>query len=242
MIRWLQRLGWACSLLVGAALLVLCFPQPLFAYQLRYGPYSVWSDRPIPPALRPVLDEVTARLARSDLYSTDQRFRVFICNENWRLAIYSQQFSGAMGGVTDNIFTRNVYLRESDITRNRIIPPGGWGEFMLDRPLTYYIAHELTHVMESRAFGRSLELRYPRWLIEGYADYIGKAGRFDYVQNRRALLAGARELDPARSGLYRLFHLEVAYLLDRKHERVRQLFEAPPREEKVRAALLREAR
>jgi predicted metal-dependent hydrolase len=43
-----------------------------------------------------------------------------------------------------------------------------------DRPLSYFIAHEAAHVMQSRRFGRLLSLRYPRWLVEGHADLVAK--------------------------------------------------------------------
>ncbi|MEO8115597.1 MAG: hypothetical protein ABI655_14515 [Phenylobacterium sp.] len=236
----LRALRWALGavgLVIGGALVVLCTPQPLFAHHLEYGRYQVWSDRPIPPEITAVLDDATRRLERSELYGPGERFRLFFCNDNWRLALYSQRFSGRMGGVADTLLTRNVYLRQSDIARNRLIPPSGWRATMADRPLSYYLAHELTHVMESRAFGRAPALRYPPWLLEGYADYIGKAGQFDYAENRLAMLARAREMDPRASGLYRLYPLEVAYMMDRRGQTVRQLFADPPPETEVRAAI-----
>lgn len=217
------------ALVVAIALAIIWFPQPLFAYHLRYGAFDLWSDRPIPPQARGVLDEVARRLSSSPLWSPDQRFAVFVCNDNWRLALYSQRFSGKMAGVTDTIFTRNVYLRAADIAANRLIPPHA-GADMSDRPLTYYLAHEFTHSMESRAFGRAPALRYPHWLLEGYADYVGKAGQFDYAKNLAALKAGSPQMDWRTSGLYRVFHLETSYYLDHKRMGVRELFAARPSE------------
>ncbi|MGH6911427.1 MAG: hypothetical protein ACREE0_17230, partial [Phenylobacterium sp.] len=172
-------------------------------------------------------------------YSPDQTFRIFICNDQWRLALYSERFSGRMAGAADTAFTRNVYMRRADIPRNRLIPPGGWDAAkMADRPLSYYLAHELTHVMESRAFGRGTSLRYPGWLNEGYADYVGKAGQFDMADNARALRAGAFAMDPKASGLYRRHHLEVAYLLDRQGLTIRQLYADPPDEPALGARIM----
>jgi hypothetical protein len=87
---------------------------------------------------------------------------------------------------------------------------------------------EITHADESRRFGRTMILRYPEWLLEGYADYVGKGGDFDFDANRRQFIAGARELDRARSGLYRGYHLRVAYLLDKKGWTLEQVFDRPP--------------
>jgi hypothetical protein len=229
--RWVARVLLAIGLAAVALFAVLCTPQPFFAHHVSFGRYRVWSDRPIPRQIAGVLDDVTRRLARSDLYTPDQRFRIFLCNDEWRLALYSWHFQGGMGGTTDGAFTQNVYIRRSDVALNRLIPRQGWtAEKMAGRPLSYYIAHELTHVLEARAFGRTDGLRYPRWLREGYADYVGKGGDFDLAANARLLRAGAPALDPKVSHLYLRYHLEVAYLMDRKHRTIRQIFADPPDE------------
>jgi len=237
--RFLIRLAAVGAFVVAAGFVALCTPQPLFAHHLTYGRYQVWSDRPIEPEIRDVLDDVTRRISRSAIWSPDQRFRIFICNDPWRLALYSQRFSGGMGGVADTGFTRNVYVRRADIPRNRLIPPSGWDPVkMADRPLSYYLAHELTHVMESRAFGRGSAVRFPVWVNEGYADYVAKAGRFDLAGNVRDLRAGALAMDPKASGLYRRHHLEVAYLLDRQGMTIRELYAHPPDEAALRARII----
>ena len=66
----------------------------------------------------------------------------------------------------------------------------------------------------------------PQWVREGYADYVGKGSDFNYAEARAAFLSGAPEMDLERSGLYRRFHLLVAYLLDRKHWTVDRLLRA----------------
>ena len=48
--------------------------------------------------------------------------------------------------------------------------------------------------------------------------------------NARLLRAGAPALDPKVSHLYLRYHLEVAYLMDRKHRTIRQIFADPPDE------------
>ena len=238
--RWLIRILSVVAVLafiLAGALALICTPQPFFAHHLRHGAYDLWSDRPIPAEAPAVLDEVTRRVARSPLWSADQRFSVFICNDGWRLALFSMRLSSRMGGVADTIFTGNVYLRRSDLALNRLIPPSGWRPAMADRPLSYYMAHEFTHVMEARAFGRAPVLRYPHWLLEGYADYVAKAGRFDYARNLADLRAGASEMDWKASGLYRVYHLETAYYLDRRRMSVRDLFAARPTEAEALAAV-----
>lgn len=215
---------------------VLVFPQPLFAHSTVHGQYRVWSDRPIDPAIAAVLDDATRRLRTSELFDPAAEFRIFICNEPWRLWLFSR--STAVGGSADPLFSRNIYLREADIAANRLIPPTGVLADADVRPLSYFIAHEATHVMQSRAFGRLMEWRFPDWLTEGYADWVGKSGQFDFAENRRLLARGDPRLDHARSGLYRRYHLMVAFLIERQGRSARELFDQPPEEAAVVRSLL----
>lgn len=239
--RWIRRSLSAASLLIAACLLVLTTPHVLFAYQLTHGRFHVWSDRPIDPASAVrVLDDAERRLATSALDSPDHRFQIFVCNDNWKLALYSQQLSGQMGGVADGWLTQNIYLREANFQTNQIVPPRSWMYDRSDRPLSYYIAHEATHILEAKAFGRLYAVRYPTWLVEGYADYVGKAGQFDVADNLRLLKSGDPRLDPKASGLYRRYHLEVAYVLDHQGRSTSELFEDRAEERQVRNALERD--
>lgn len=233
-VRIASKVGLGIILLLAAGLAALALPQPLFRHHVTRGDWQVWSDRPIDPTIATVLDDASRRLRTSALYTPGQPIRVFICNSSWRLWFYSQRFSSRMGGATDTWLTRNVYLRQADIPRNRLVRTSNLP--MLDaaqRPLSYYFAHEGTHVLQSRAFGRLFSLRYPQWLKEGYADYVGKGGDFDLDENRRLFATGDRLLDFRATGLYRRFHLEVAWMLDRKHATVRQLFADPPEQAAV---------
>jgi len=82
--------------------------------------------------------------------------------------------------------------------------------------------HYITHVDLSRRYGRTQIARYP--------DYVGKGGDFDFDAYRARFIAGASELDPAKSTLYLGYHLRVAYLLDKKHRTLDDIFAIPSRE------------
>jgi len=214
-------------LFVGAlALTLLLFPQPLFAYSFDYGRFRIWSDRPIDPAIVHVLRDAERRLQRSELDDPDAEFRIFFCNEPWRLWLFTR--SAAVGGSADTLLSRNIYLRESDVAANRLIPPEGALADAEVRPLAYFIAHEATHVTQSRTFGRLMEWRYPDWLTEGHADFVAKGGAFDVAENRRLLIAGDPRLDYTASGLYRGYHLMFAHLVEEQGRPIRSLFEDPP--------------
>ena len=224
--------------LSGAYLIVLSFPDPVFPYSHGYRGFQVSSDRPIDPRIDGVIDDAIRRLQTSELYRPGEPFRVHICNSTWRLWLYSEKFSDQMGGEADTWLTRNIYIRPADIARNRIVSPSA--EEISDvahRPLSYFIAHEATHILESRAFGRLMIVTHPKWMVEGYADYVGKGGDFDFEANRRLWRDHSPMLDYSGSGLYRIFHLEVSQLLDRKGWTVRQMFTRNPTEASVQRQL-----
>jgi hypothetical protein len=230
----LGRLGLALLTILFLALAVLAFPQPLFAHQTSYRNFEIWSDRPIDPAIGGVLDDALRRLETSELYSPGQTFRIFFCNSDWRMWIYSQRFNSALGGAADNWLTQNIYLRTSDIAGNALIAPGDVPLSDADvRPLSYFIAHEAAHILEARAFGRFMGLVYPVWLTEGYADLVGKGGDFDAAENLSLLQAGDPRLDYQQSGLYRGYHLMVLHALDLRGGSVRRLFDDPPDGEEI---------
>jgi hypothetical protein len=221
-----------------AYVLAASFPKPMFGYRVDYQNYQVWSDQPIPDEISHVLDDVTRRLRTSSLHDRDTPVEIFFCNEPWRLWLFGRRFSTQLGGAADVWVTRQVFIRASDIAANRIHTPTGRPlADAAQRPLSYYIAHEITHSDVSRRFGRTVMLRYPEWLLEGYADYVGKGGDFDFEENRALFAAGAAALERDRSGLYREFHLKVAYLLDKKGWTLEQVFANPPEESALDARL-----
>ncbi|HVJ54600.1 MAG TPA: hypothetical protein VM689_19220 [Aliidongia sp.] len=239
--RWrVARRGFGLLFLIGALCVgALACPETAFAYHTSYRQFEVWSDRPIDGAITSIIDDTTRRLQRSELYTPDLQFRVFLCNSTWRLGLYGL-FQTGVGGITYPWLTSNIYIRAADIAENRILPPHpGPIADAEHRPLSYFIAHEATHIMQSRAFGRLFALRYPEWLNEGYADYVGKGGDFDLGENLDLLKAGNPALDYARSGLYRGYHLEVAWLLDRQGRSIRSVYADPPSEVGLIEALKR---
>jgi hypothetical protein len=85
----------------GGYVLLLRYPQALFAYSVTSGPLSLYSDRAF--ALehgRSLLDRVHAKLARSPLYSSQERHTVFICNAPWRQRLFFLAAPGAGASTT----------------------------------------------------------------------------------------------------------------------------------------------
>lgn len=218
-------LGGAVTLMLA----VTVYPQPLFAHSVEYGAFSIYSDRPISPAMARVISDAESRLKSSEFYRRDDNFQVFICTDPWRLFLLAKNV--ALGGMADPL-TRNIYIREADAEANRLVIPSGVLADAQDRPLSYFIAHEAAHVMQSRRLGRFVSLRYPRWLVEGHADFVAKGGAFSTLGNRALLHQGDERLGShfARRGLYRRYHLMVVSVLEAGTTET-ALFASPPPEE-----------
>ncbi|MEZ5029774.1 MAG: hypothetical protein R2787_00055 [Saprospiraceae bacterium] len=211
-------------------LFLLTFPSVFFAYKIEYKQCTVYSDKPIDDNITVIIDDAIGRISKSELYDSTIHFNFFICNDIWRLSLFTQGNTNA-GAVTQYDFTRNIFFRPCDIVENKIIPAESWyfkndSLAFIDRPLIYYFAHEMTHVLQSQYTGRG-HWRYPTWLTEGYADYIAKDGEFDFNKNLTLWHDKAPELDPTK-GLYRLYHLKIAYLLDRQNKTIKEIYEHTP--------------
>jgi hypothetical protein len=204
-------------------LLILCFPDPLFAYEFEHGPIIVRSDLPIPATAESVLRDSERRLARSTFYQPSTRRRVYICNRSWRFFLFAN-IRYRVGGLTYPPLSNNVFLRAADFDDNRLTSPSGL-KVPGVRSLSYFIAHEIAHTMVADQVGSLAYARLPDWKNEGYCDYVAKGGAFSFDDELRKLRAGDPELDPARSGLYLRYHLLVVYLLDKKGVSPRDLFE-----------------
>jgi hypothetical protein len=195
-------------------LALIAFPGPLFSYQARLENITIFSDAPIPPAVDDVLRDARQRLRKSPLNDPTLQHRIFICNRNWRFALFANTDYGA-GGVTKAWLNRNIFLRRSDFERNRLIGPSG-RETPGERTLAYFVAHEITHALEVYRLGRVPYLRLPAWKREGYADYVARDSDGLLCDRLAAFRRGAVEMDPKLSGLYLRYLLFVSYLLDRE--------------------------
>jgi hypothetical protein len=234
----LRIAGASLALFAGYAAL-LCVPEPFFAFSVRADNLVLHSDRPFPQAAAMrVLELTAAKLAQSPLYSKTQDHHIFICNARWRQMLFFNKDYG-VGGVAPYPVAGNVFLRDASIDDNRLISPRGT-PVPGDRTLDYFIAHEITHQLTGHAIGPMRYLRLPQWVREGFADYVGKGGSFNYEEARRAYLAGAPEMDWRKSGLDWRFNLEVAYLLDHRHWSVWQLLREPPADGTVDADIRKE--
>jgi hypothetical protein len=191
---------------------VLTRPQIVFAYEVRANNVVLHARSPLPGRAAEIAAAALQRVSRSPFYVPTDRYDVYLCDTPGLFAFFALWHHN-VGGFADVYLTRNVWLRPSHVERDRLVGPSG-AEASGDRTLTYYVAHEITHIMAARRLGRAGYYRVEKWQQEGYADYVGKGGAFDFPAMQRDFQAGVPALDFARSGLYLRYHLLVAELID----------------------------
>lgn len=165
----IRVLRWISGVIVGLGFFYLgclLWPEAFFSHHVRYGQINVYTTAPT--ALAATVADVDTRLSRSSLYDTSFAERVFICGSLRQFAFFTRG-RAYLGGLCDDRLTRNIFIHPADFAAGRLQPYYGWRD---DRPLSYFLAHEITHSLCSHYLGRWSK-RVPTWLWEGYADYIG---------------------------------------------------------------------
>lgn len=223
--RKMKRVLWLLAGVVVGWLVLVIHPQPLFAYTTQRANLVLHARRPFPPATQPLLDDVLRRVSASPLYDAGRVHHVFLCDTPalfGALALWKWK----VGGVTQVLVNGNVLIRPADIARGVVF--GRNGEVKKgDRPLAYFIAHEVTHAITGDRIGRWQYRKLAAFQTEGYADYVAFARHLDWRAERQALARDAPEMDPGRSGLYRRYEVIVDYLLDGRGMSVDQLLARP---------------
>ena len=220
MMRLLRRCLLWSAMSLGAVLLIfaglIAWPAPLFAYALGTGKIVVRSDQPIPSAGgEQFIRDCERLLARSPLKAESDRYHVYVTNAAWRHHLYSLPAPEAGGVAYFYGFGGSAFLSGANFETGRLIK---WGYVTTPpRTLAYFCAHELTHIVVGEHLGVIQSERQPKWVHEGFPDYVGIEHRQTFEALRDAL--GDRPVDiPMMQayGAYPQFRLLVTFFLEKK--------------------------
>jgi hypothetical protein len=202
--RVLRLLPW----MAAAYILLLCFPQVLFARELSYRNLRIYSREPLDNGIYDLLDRVESRLAASDI-GTDVTPRIFMTNGFDVYALLSlyvgrNSFGKSYAALpADNVFINKADIAKDLVFRNTPAPN--------ERSLSGVIAHEITHLWMRKRFGYWRNLAMPAWKKEGYAEYVAGGATLDYETGVRMWKANPRD----ESGyLYFKYYMLVRHLLE----------------------------
>ena len=151
------------------------FATPLYAPQLLAFPYrtatpigTVWSETPIAPEiLASTSDAVRARMATTPLADANERRPIFLTEGGWRWSWL------APGNVSAFALSRPL-TRAVVVNRANLAGDAASGKPSSDRKRTLasLLAHEFTHGLIRRRYGEVASIQFPRWKVEGYADFV----------------------------------------------------------------------
>lgn len=195
--------------LAGCYLLLLFFPNPLFAYSTRVGPFRIHSDRPLPREIDRVVDRALKQLEGSPFYESEDRFHLYLANDSWRRRLLNPRASGAFAAAF--VFTGNTILNRTDIPADTCFNDL---ERHSERPLHQVIAHECTHHLLARKLGWMAYVRLPTWKNEGYCEHVAGSSTFPEEKGVELLKAGRSASAPAFR--YLTYRLATTYQLEQQ--------------------------
>src|SRR4030095_3455366 len=154
-------------LFIGAAyILLLSFPQLLFAHETSYKDFKIYSRQPLDQNIYAVLDKVQARLAKSEINNGEVRPKVFLTNNFTLYSALSISIGGNSFGKGYPVLpTSNVFINKSHTATDLVFRNAPANN---QRSLSGVIAHEVTHLLIRTRFGYWRNLTMPAWKKEGY--------------------------------------------------------------------------
>lgn len=210
-LRWFRC---HCSGYLSGALLSLCIisvfsftPSLFMKHSYEQNGVKLLSDVKLLDNSYKVLGAVNERIAASELYRPDMKFKVYLCNKRW-VYFLASSFSLSSKGV----YVTTTGRIAIDMTRIK-------GK----NDLVHCITHEITHDMVQKHLGWRV-LTTPKWVSEGYAEYVAQRSwsYCDVKENLAQIRTG--NIDPDDYGLYWLL---VSYALDVNNMPLVELFRKP---------------
>ena len=209
----------AATLLL-AYLLLLCFPQVVFAHSVTYRCFRVYSAATIDSNIYPILDRAEQKLAGSEISDSRASYHVFLCPSH---AAYGFFAPGARRAFAANLrLVPNIFVNTADVRADAVTTGTGQHD---RRTLSGVVAHECTHTLLVRKFGLARSFLLPSWKQEGYCDYVAQETSFDREEGARLLKRGGS--DPSPSFLYFKAFTAISYLKGQKQWSVSRIMDSP---------------
>lgn len=195
--------------------LILIFPQILFAHEVSYKNFNVYSRQPLDESVYKVLDSAEARLEKSSLYDENLTHKIFISDTFSIYAFLNPRGRGSFANTTTGV---GIIINKADVTEDLVFRNA---EQDNKRPLSDVIAHETTHLLIQNKLGLRKSFALPRWKVEGYCEYIAGDTTIGFEEGTRRWKENPND-DFAY--LYFKYHQMVKYLLDDVKISVEELF------------------
>lgn len=200
----------------AAYLLTICFPQYLFAHDVKYQSFHVYSRQPFDRGIYKVLDDAETRLSKSTIYDREVSRQVFLTNSQGMYTFLSNKAFRSFANSVPLI--NNIIINKSDVAHDLVF---------LNRPqhnnrsLSGVIAHEVAHLFIRKKVGVLRASLMPTWKNEGYCEYIAGDTTISFEEG-----VNLWKTNPNEDSKYRYFkyHLMVKYLLETEKLSIEDVF------------------
>ena len=205
--------------LAAAYLLLLNFPQVLFAHEVSYKNLTIYSREPLDQSVHSMLDKVEARLSASPLNTPEVKPKIFLTGSQRLYTMFSLYVdSNSFGKGFSLLPTSNVFINDADVGRDLVFRKAPANN---QRSLSGVVAHEITHLLIKKKFGYVKNVMMPTWKKEGYCEYIAGGSTLDYDTGVRLWKANPSD---GTGYLYFKYYMVVKYLLETEKLTVEELF------------------
>lgn len=206
-------------LIVAAFVFLLVYPQVLFAHEVRYKNFIVYSRQPLDQSIYTVLDRVEAQLSASPINDANVQPKIFLTNSQKLYSLLSLYIgSNSFGKGYPLLPTKNVFINEADVSRDLVFRKAATGS---QRSLSGVISHEITHLHIRNKFGYLRNVTMPSWKKEGYCEYVAGGSTLDYESGVKLWKANPND---GTGYQYFKYYLTVKYLLETDKLTVKDLF------------------
>lgn len=216
----LYRTGRYVFLSLAAAYFVLLiFPQVLFAHEVSYKNFTIYSREPLDESVYAMLDKVETRLAASPLNTPEVKPKILLTGSQSLYSTLSLYIGGnSFGKGYPMLPTSNVFINDADVNQDLVFRNAPTNN---QRSLSGVVAHEITHLLIRKKFGYVKNITMPAWKKEGYAEYIAGGSTLDYDTGVRLWKANPND---GTGYLYFKYLMMVKYLLETEKLSVEELF------------------
>lgn len=205
--KYVRRFEWVLMTVALFWFGLLIFPQVLFSHNVTHQGVTIYSRAPLPPETAARIAEIMSLVERSELAVRGRTERIFICNNRWLFCVFSPLHPKAFGfsvPVVDHVIAAEADLVENVARRASPV----YNQY----PFSSFAAHEITHGLIGHRLGLWREIRLPRWVKEGYCDYVARASSFPEAEGYKLLRTGGH--DPSTSFRYFTDRAMVRHLMD----------------------------
>lgn len=205
--KGLRRTNQLLSVIAVTWLALHLFPQALFAHSITAAGVTLYARDPLPEVANERIERALKLVANSELATDGRAERVFVCNNRWLFTLLAPTSSRAFAFTMP--ITGNIFVADADFVKDATRSSAPTYN---TRSVSGVVAHEITHNLIRKRLGLIRSIMLPKWVAEGYCEYVAHESSFPEAEGLRLLAAG--RADPSPSFRYFRYRQMVRHLME----------------------------